>query len=83
MPSDTMPLRAVGLSPEALNIIARKCASNWSVAFGDIAAEAIYVDTPGVCSSNLARIPYPQFSGECFPLDVATQWIAATQSAPI
>ena len=74
MPFDTMHLRSVGLTPAALNIIVMKCASNWSVAFGDIAAEAIYVDTPGVCSSNLTRMPYSRFTGTCFPLEAATQW---------
>ncbi len=74
MPFDTMHLRSVGLTPTELDIIVMKCASNWSVAFGDIAADAIYVDTPGVCSSNLTRMPYARFHGACFPLEAATQW---------
>ena len=74
MPFDTLHLRRVGLSPPALDIIVMKSASNWSVAFGDIAAEAIYVDTPGVCSANLAHLPYEHFKGRCFPLDPDSVW---------
>ena len=74
MPFDTMHLRSVGLVPEALGIIVMKCASNWSVAFGDIASHAIYVDTPGVCSSNLARMPYTRLDRACFPLDRDARW---------
>ncbi len=74
MPFDTMHLRAVGLVPEALGIIVMKCASNWSVAFGDIAAEVIYVDTPGVCSSNVLRMPYTRLGRPCFPLDATATW---------
>ncbi len=74
MPFDTMHLRSVGLVPETLSIIVMKCASNWSVAFGDIASDAIYVDTPGVCSSNLARMPYTRLDRACFPLDMDASW---------
>ncbi len=77
MPFDTMHLRSVGLVPETLGLIVMKCASNWSVAFGDIASEAIYVDTPGVCSSNLARIPYTRLERTCFPLDMDACWSRA------
>lgn len=70
MPFDTMHLRSVGLEPETLGIIVMKCASNWSVAFGDIASDAIYVDTPGVCSSNLSNIPYTKLEGAFYPLDM-------------
>lgn len=74
MPFDKMHLRSVGLAPEALDIIVMKCGSNWSVAFGDIASHAFYVDTPGVCSSNLERMPYKRFSQECFPLNSGATW---------
>ncbi len=69
MPFDTMHLRAVGLEPEALDLIAMKCGSMWRVAFGDIAAEGIYVDTPGVCTSNLASMPYTRLVRSMYPLD--------------
>ena len=77
MPFDTMHLRATGLEPETLGIIVMKCASNWSVAFGDIASLAIYVDTPGVCSSNVQRMPYTRLAQPCHPLDAAA-WSPGT-----
>ncbi len=69
MPFDTMHLRVVGLEPERLGIIAMKCGSMWRLPFGDIATEGIYVDTPGVCTSNLAHMPYTRLDQPCFPLD--------------
>lgn len=68
MPFDTMHLRKVGLVPEELGLIVMKCASNWSVAFGHIAARAIYVDTPGVCTSNLEHLPYTRLDRQYHPL---------------
>lgn len=77
MPFDTMHLRVVGLNPPELGTIVMKCASNWSVAFGDIAADAIYVDTPGVCSPNLAHLPYERFNRPSFPMQPNIEWVPA------
>ena len=68
MPFDTLHLRKVGLVPEQLALIVMKCASNCSVAFGHIAARAIYVDTPGVCTSNLEHLSYTRLERHCHPL---------------
>ncbi|MGH6922523.1 MAG: M81 family metallopeptidase [Propylenella sp.] len=78
MPFDTMHLRVVGIEPEAMRVIALKCGSNWSVAFGDIAASSIYVDTPGICSSNLDRIPLTRLPWKTFP-----RWPDATRASQI
>jgi microcystin degradation protein MlrC len=74
MPFDTMHLRLVGIEPEAMQVIALKCGSNWSASFGDIAASAIYVDTPGICSSNLDRIPLTRLREKTFPQHPDAEW---------
>ena len=68
MPMDTMHLRSAGIDPEREAMISVKCASAWRGAFGDIAAGQCYVDTPGICSSNVERMPYTQLSTPIYPL---------------
>jgi microcystin degradation protein MlrC len=43
-------------------MISVKCASAWRSAFGNIAADQCYVDTPGICSSNVERMPYTRLA---------------------
>jgi microcystin degradation protein MlrC len=74
MPFDTMHLRAVGLDPARERFVSTKCGSNWASAFGDIAASHIYVDTPGITTSNLERLPYARAPRPIYPLDRATKW---------
>jgi microcystin degradation protein MlrC len=68
MPMDKMHLRCVGIEPEREQMISVKCASAWRGAFGDIAADQCYVDTPGICSSNVERIPYTRLAKPLYPL---------------
>lgn len=42
-------LTSVGIQPTDMKIIAVKGAVAWRAAYGDVAAEVIEVDTPGVC----------------------------------
>jgi len=65
---DTMHLRSVGIEPERERIISVKCASAWRGAFGDIAGGQCYVDTPGICSSNVERMPYTKLTTPLYPL---------------
>jgi microcystin degradation protein MlrC len=51
-----------------------KCGSNWSVAFGDIAAAHFYIDTPGVTSSDVTTLPYTRLDSRYFPLDRNVSW---------
>jgi microcystin degradation protein MlrC len=51
-----------------------KCGSNWSAGFGDMAAGHDYVDTPGITSSNVERMPYVRFRGPAFPLQRDLDW---------
>jgi microcystin degradation protein MlrC len=74
MPFDTAHLRAVGIDPERERLITMKCGSNWSAGFGDVAAGHAYVDTPGITSSNVERMPYARFRGPAFPLQRDLDW---------
>ena len=68
MPMDKMHLRSAGIEPTAERMISVKCASAWRGAFGDIAAAQCYVDTPGICSSNVERMPYTRLPRPLYPL---------------
>jgi microcystin degradation protein MlrC len=61
-------LRSAGIEPERAGILSVKCASAWRGAFGDIAGGQCYVDTPGICSSNVERMPYTKLTAPLYPL---------------
>jgi microcystin degradation protein MlrC len=69
MPFDAQQLRSLGIEPADQKIIVVKAAIAWQAAYGDIAREVIYVDTPGVCTSNLNALPYRRVRRPIFPLD--------------
>jgi len=69
MPFDAQQLRSLGIEPADQKIIVVKAAIAWQAAYGDIAREVIYVDTPGVCTSNLNALPYGRVRRPIFPLD--------------
>jgi len=58
MPFDSTHLRRVGIDPATRPILVAKSGSAWKAAFGAIATAAIVVDTGGVCSSSVERLPY-------------------------
>ena len=68
MPFDIEQLRAVGIEPSEQRIIVVKSATAWRAAYEPIAVETIYLDTPGICPSNLHRLPYRKHH-PVFPLD--------------
>jgi microcystin degradation protein MlrC len=63
MPFDADHLRVLGIEPAERRIIAVKSAIAWQAGFGDLAAEAIYVDSPGVSTCRLETLPYRRFAG--------------------
>ena len=71
MPFDAQHLRAVGISPEWCRAIVVKSATAWRAAFGDLAGPVLEVDTPGICTTNLTRLPFEHLSRPIFPLDPA------------
>jgi microcystin degradation protein MlrC len=67
MPFDADHLRAVGIEPAERRILVVKSAIAWRAAFGDIATEAIAVDTPGPCTCRLETLPYRKAPRLTFP----------------
>ncbi len=74
MPFDTLHLRIPGIDPERAKIVTVKSGINWIGIFGEMAAGCHYVDTPGVCTSNLERLPYTRIQGKVFPLASDAIW---------
>lgn len=72
-PFDAGVLRSVGLQPETCRVIVAKSAIAWQAAYGAFAAEAIYVDTPGICTPRLERLPYRQRRSPLLPFDEDTR----------
>lgn len=71
MPFDAEQLRSLGIDPAAQRIIVVKSAIAWKAAYGAVAKRAITVATPGVCSADLASIPYTRRPRPLHPLDPA------------
>ena len=74
IPFDTLHLRIPGVEPEQAKMVTAKCASAWSGIFGKMAEGHVYVDTPGVCSSNVERMPYTRLERAFYPLDPEVQY---------
>ncbi len=68
-PLDLAQLRHIGIIPEAQSMIVVKSAVAYRAAYMPIAAEAIEMDTAGLCSANLSRFPYRHLKRPVFPLD--------------
>jgi len=69
MPFDIEQLRAVGIEPAEQRIIVVKSATAWRAAYGPLAASTLTLDTPGICPSNLARLPYRNRPRPLYPLE--------------
>ncbi len=74
MPFDSAHLRAVGIVPEEEHIVVVKSAIAWRAGFEKMAAQHIYVDTPGICASNLGQFVFTQLDGPFFPLQGDARW---------
>ncbi|WP_343701222.1 M81 family metallopeptidase [Chitinophaga sp.] len=57
-PMDLGQLRSQGIVPEAAHYIIVKAAVSHKQAYDPVAAASFYIDSPGLCTSNLARLPY-------------------------
>ncbi len=57
-PWDINHVLSVGIDPASYDFIVVKAAVAWRTAFGELAARAVEVDTPGCSSSNLSRLPF-------------------------
>lgn len=68
-PMDIAQLRSQGIKPEDAFVIVIKAAVSHKAAYDPIATKSIYVDTPGLGTSNLNRLPYTKVKRPKFPLD--------------
>jgi len=71
-PFDLGQWRSQGITPEGLRVIGVKAAVAHRRAYDPIAEAHLTVDTPGPCSSNLARLPYRLLRRPIYPLDVVS-----------
>ncbi|MDP6833291.1 MAG: M81 family metallopeptidase [Alphaproteobacteria bacterium] len=76
MPFDADHLSAAGIVAETQQIIVVKSAIAWQAHFRTFAKGEIYVDTPGVCASNLKRFEYTKLDRAIYPIDNDGIWPA-------
>ncbi len=69
MPFDAEQLRCMGIEPAEQRIIVVKSASAWRAAFEPVARQVIFVNTPGVCASNLGHFEYRRRPVPAYPLE--------------
>ena len=74
MPFDADHLAAAGIAAEMQQIIVVKSAIAWQAHFRSFAKCEIYVDTPGVCASNLKRFEYTKLDRAIYPIDNDGIW---------
>jgi microcystin degradation protein MlrC len=74
MPFDSDHLRAAGIAPATCSAVVVKSAIAWKAGFGSVASRHVFVDTPGICSSNLSRFTYKKGAADLFPLNLAAKW---------
>lgn len=69
MPFDIEQLRSVGIEPGEQRVLVVKSAIAWQAAYGPVARTVAILDTPGICTSNVARLAYRKISRPMFPID--------------
>lgn len=57
-PMDLGQLHSQGLHPEQAAYVVVKAAISHKQAYDPIASQSYYIDSPGLCTSDLARLPY-------------------------
>lgn len=66
-------LRMAGVDPAAAAVLVVKSNAHFRAAFAPIAADILDVDTPGLSTPHLERLPYRRIDRPVFPLD-DPQW---------
>jgi microcystin degradation protein MlrC len=69
LPFDHEQLRSVGISPENCRIIIVKTAISWRAAYGHLAKQVLYVDTPGPACDDLRTFYFTRVPRPIYPLD--------------
>lgn len=66
--------RSVGLEPRDAQIVIVKSPAAFRAAYEPLAAEVAVLDAPGVCSPNLAALPFVRARRPLFPFDAPSSW---------
>lgn len=70
-PMDLGHLHSQGIRPADADYVIVKAAVSHKDAYDPIARASFYVDSPGLCTSNLERLPYRNLDGKQITLDGA------------
>jgi microcystin degradation protein MlrC len=68
-PMDIGQMHSQGLDPKAASYIVIKAAVSHRDAYDPIARASFYVDSPGLCTSNLKRLPYSKLKHKMIALN--------------
>lgn len=68
-PMDLGPWLSVGLNPQDFSVIGVKAAVAHRQAYDPITTKSLWLDTPGPCDENLARLAYKNIRRPLWPLD--------------
>jgi microcystin degradation protein MlrC len=74
MPFDSDHLAVLEIDVATCRVIVTKSAIAWKAAFGDLGATVFYVDAPGRCPSDLARLTYHHRPVPLYPIEPDTSW---------
>ena len=69
MTVDPELFRSHGINPEYCKVVVVKSPNGFRAAYGPVAKKMIVVDTPGVSTANLARLPWQRVTRPIWPLD--------------
>ncbi len=69
-PMDLGQLHSQGIRPEDADFVIIKAAVSHKDAYDPIARASHYIDSAGLCTSNLKRLPYRKLTGKCIALPV-------------
>ena len=69
MTVDPELFRSHGLDPSYMKIVAVKSPNGFRAAYEPIAKDMMVVDTPGVSTANLTRLPYKRIPRPLYPFD--------------
>ncbi|OAM88180.1 M81 family metallopeptidase [Termitidicoccus mucosus] len=73
-PFDLGQLRSQGLEPLDFAFIGVKAAVAHRRAYDKISSRSLYVDAPGPCTCDLARLPWRRLHRPCWPIDPSAQF---------
>ena len=74
LPFDADHLAAAGIVARAQQILVVKSAIAWQAHFRTFAKGEIYVDTPGVCASNLNSFKFSKLTRDIYPITDNGVW---------